>query len=204
LLIGGATTSQIHTAVKIEPNYSGSTVYVPDASRAVGVVSALLSDSADRYKAEVRAEYESVRLAREGGTKTAVVDIDVARANRAPIEWAQFSPAEPTFTGVRTIENISLGVLRDYIDWTPSSVPGSRRRIPPNPRRRDSGRRGRELLEDTERMLDQMISEQWIDARAVVGFWPANAVDDDITVFTDGFRCQGLHRRFRGHNSHAC
>ena len=193
LLIGGATTSQIHTAVKIEPNYSGSTVYVPDASRAVGVVSALLSDSADRYKAEVRAEYESVRLARERGTKAAAVDIDVARANRAPIEWAQFSPVEPTFTGVQTIENISLDVLRDYIDWTPFfrtwDLVGAYPRILDDQR---VGAAARELLDDAERMLDQMISEQWIDARAVVGFWPANAVGDDITVFTDGTRTTPL------------
>lgn len=193
LLIGGATTSQIHTAVKIEPNYSGSTVYVPDASRAVGVVSALLSDSADRYKAEVRAEYESVRLARERGTKAAAVDIDVARANRAPIEWAKFSPVEPTFTGVQTIENISLDVLRDYIDWTPFfrtwDLVGAYPRILDDQR---VGAAARELLDDAERMLDQMISEQWIDARAVVGLWPANAVGDDITVFTDGTRTTPL------------
>ncbi len=193
LLIGGATTSQIHTAVKIEPKYSGSTVYVPDASRAVGVVSELLSESADRYKADVRAEYESIRVAREGGNKTPAVAIDVARANRAPIEWAQFSPVEPTFTGVQTIENISLDVLRDYIDWTPFfrtwDLVGSYPLILDD---EIVGVAARELFEDTERMLDQMISEQWIDARAVVGFWPANANGDDITVFTDGTRTTPL------------
>ena len=193
LLIGGATTSQIHTAVKIEPKYSGSTVYVPDASRAVGVVSELLSESADRYKADVRAEYESIRVAREGGNKTPAVAIDVARANRAPIEWAQFSPVEPTFTGVQTIENISLDVLRDYIDWTPFfrtwDLVGSYPLILDD---EIVGVAARELFEDTERMLDQMISEQWIDARAVVGFWPANANGDDITVFADGTRTTPL------------
>jgi 5-methyltetrahydrofolate--homocysteine methyltransferase len=193
LLIGGATTSQIHTAVKIEPKYSGSTVYVSDASRAVGVVSELLSESADRYKADVRAEYESIRVARESGNKTPAVAIDVARANRAPIEWAQFSPVEPTLTGVQTIENISLDVLRDYIDWTPFfrtwDLVGTYPRILDD---EIVGVAARELFEEAERMLDQMISEQWIDARAVVGFWPANANGDDITVFTDGTRTTPL------------
>jgi len=193
LLIGGATTSQIHTAVKIEPKYSGSTVYVSDASRAVGVVSELLSESADRYKADVRAEYESIRVARESGNKTPAVAIDVARANRAPIEWAQFSPVEPTLTGVQTIENISLDVLRDYIDWTPFfrtwDLVGTYPRILDD---EIVGVAARELFEEAERMLDQMISEQWIDARAVVGFWPANANGDDITVFADGTRTTPL------------
>ncbi|MCL4161421.1 UNVERIFIED_CONTAM: hypothetical protein GTU68_016008, partial [Idotea baltica] len=89
LMIGGATTSEVHTAVKIEPSYSGSTIYVPDASRAVGVVSDLLGDGADTYKSDIRAQYDTVRVAREGGNKTPLVDIETARSNRSPIDWAQ-------------------------------------------------------------------------------------------------------------------
>ncbi len=193
LLIGGATTSQIHTAVKIEPKYSGSTIYVPDASRAVGVVSELLSKSSDTYKAEVRLKYQALRTARESGDILPGLAIAAARANRAPIEWAQFSPVEPTFTGVRTIENISLEVLRDYIDWTPFfrtwDLAGAYPRILDD---EVVGEAAREVFDDAQQMLDKMISERWIDARAVVGFWPANAVGDDITVFTDGTRVTPL------------
>ena len=186
LLIGGATTSQVHTAVKIEPSYEGSTIYVPDASRAVGVVSELLGDRSDGYKTQVREEYAKVRTARENGDKQPVLDIDSARANRTPIEWNQFSPTEPTFTGVRTIENISLETLRGYIDWTPFfrswDLAGGYPRILDD---EVVGEAARELFADAQTMLDQMIDEQWIDAKAVVGFWPANASGDDITVFAD-------------------
>ena len=186
LLIGGATTSQVHTAVKIEPSYEGSTIYVPDASRAVGVVSELLGDRSDGYKTQVREEYAKVRTARENGDKQPVLDIDSARANRTPIEWNQFSPTEPTFIGVRTIENISLETLRGYIDWTPFfrswDLAGGYPRILDD---EVVGEAARELFADAQTMLDQMIDEQWIDAKAVVGFWPANASGDDITVFSD-------------------
>ncbi|MFT7650380.1 MAG: 5-methyltetrahydrofolate--homocysteine methyltransferase [Candidatus Poriferisodalaceae bacterium] len=189
LLIGGATTSEVHTAVKIEPGYSGSTIYVPDASRAVGVVSELLGERSDSYKAEVRARYEAVRVARAGATKSPTLDIETARSNRAPVDWAEFSPVEPTFTGVQTIENISLETLRGYIDWTPFfrswDLAGAYPRILDD---EVIGAAARELFDDAQRMVDQMIAEDWIDAKAVVGFWPANAVGDDITVFADGTR----------------
>jgi len=189
LMIGGATTSEVHTAVKIEPTYSGSTMYVPDASRAVGVVSELLGERADAYKADIKATYESVRLARAGGKKVELVAIDTARANRAPLAWAEFSPTEPTFTGVRTIENIDLETLRAYIDWTPFfrtwDLAGAFPRILTDDL---VGPAAQELFDDAQRMVDTMIAERWIDAKAVVGFWPANAVGDDITVYADGTR----------------
>ena len=189
LLIGGATTSEVHTAVKIEPGYSGSTIYVPDASRAVGVVSELLGERSDSYKADVRTKYEAVRVAREGAKKSPVVDIETARSNRAPINWAEFSPVEPTFTGVQTIENISLETLRSYIDWTPFfrswDLAGAYPRILND---KVVGAAARELFDDAQTMVDQMVAEDWIDAKAVVGFWPANAVGDDITVYSDGTR----------------
>jgi len=189
LMIGGATTSEVHTAVKIEPTYSGSTMYVPDASRAVGVVSELLGERADTYKADIKATYESVRVARAGGKKVELVAIDTARANRAPLAWAEFSPTEPTFTGVRTIENIDLETLRAYIDWTPFfrtwDLAGAFPRILTDDL---VGPAAQELFDDAQRMVDTMIAERWIDAKAVVGFWPANAVGDDITVYADGTR----------------
>lgn len=189
LMIGGATTSEVHTAVKIEPNYSGSTIYVPDASRAVGVVSELLGENADSYKAGIQATYESVRAARAGGKKIELVDIESARANRTPVAWAEFSPTEPTYTGVRTIENIDLETLRAYIDWTPFfrtwDLAGAYPRILTDDL---VGPAAQELFDDAQRMVDKMITENWIEAKAVVGFWPANAVGDDITVYADGTR----------------
>lgn len=193
LLIGGATTSEVHTAVKIEPTYSGSTIYVPDASRAVGVVSSLLGDETDDYQAGYRTKYDSVRVTRDSGKKIPLVDIEAARDNRAPVEWAKFSPVEPTFTGVETIENISLETLRSYIDWTPFfrtwDLAGAYPRILDD---EVVGTAARELFDDAQKMLEKMISEQWIDAKAVVGFWPANAVGDDITVFADATRTASL------------
>ncbi|MFT6291186.1 MAG: 5-methyltetrahydrofolate--homocysteine methyltransferase [Ilumatobacter sp.] len=193
LLIGGATTSRVHTSVKIEPHYSGSTIYVPDASRAVGVVSELLGENAEQYKANIRADYDAVRVAREGAKKTPVLDIETARTNRTPIDWSEFSPVEPTFTGVQTFENISLETLRSYIDWTPFfgswDLAGSYPRI-----LQDDvvGEAASELFADAQLMVDQMIEEEWIDAKAVIGFWPANAIGDDISVFTDGTRTAPL------------
>lgn len=193
LMIGGATTSQVHTSVKIEPHYSGSTVYVPDASRAVGVVSDLLGENADDYKASIRAECKAVRIARDGGNKIALADIETARANRAPLDWQRFSPVEPTFTGVQVFENISLEALRDYVDWTPFfrswDLAGAYPRILDDD---VVGPAARELFADAQSMLDQMIDEQWIEAKAAVGFWPANSDGDDITVFADGTRSSSL------------
>ena len=193
LLIGGATTSQVHTAVKIEPNYSGSTIYVADASRAVGVVSELLGENPETYTSGIAAEYEATRVARANGKKTPFTDLETARANATPIEWNQFSPVEPTYTGVQTFEGISLETLRTYIDWTPFfrswDLAGGFPRILED---EVVGEAARELYADAQEMLDQMIEEQWIDAKAVVGFWPANAEGDDITVFADGTRTDSL------------
>ncbi len=193
LMIGGATTSEVHTAVKIEPTYSGSTIYVPDASRAVGVVSELLGDGADVYKREIRSTYDAVRVARAGGKKIPLVDIEAARRNRAAIDWSQFSPTEPSFTGVRAIDDIELETLRAYIDWTPFfrtwDLAGAYPRILTDDL---VGPAARELFDDAQTMLDQMITERWIEPKAVVGFWPANAVGDDIAVYTDGTRSAPL------------
>ncbi len=188
LLIGGATTSEVHTAVKIAPCYSGPTVYVPDASRAVGVVSQLVGDDADRYTEDVRNQYETVRASRKD-KRVSSVPLAEARSNQTPIDWAQFSPVEPSFTGAQTISHIDLGTLCQYIDWTPFfrswDLVGSYPRV-----LNDDvvGEAARQLFDDAQRMLDQLISEEWIEARAVVGFWGANSVGDDIEVYVDSTR----------------
>ena len=193
LLIGGATTSQVHTAVKIEPAYSGSTVYVPDASRAVGVVSELLGERSEEYKTSIHSEYDAVRVARSTGNGPKLRDIETARANRTPIDWSTTNPTEPTFIGVREIDDIELSTLRDYIDWTPFfrswDLAGGFPRILSDD---VVGAAAQELYDDAQKMLDTMIAEEWLDVRALVGFWPANAIDDDITVYTDHDRSTAL------------
>ena len=194
LLIGGATTSEVHTAVKIAPCYSAATVYVPDASRAVGVVSDLLGENSVRFTAEVCESYESVRANRQE-SRSPTLSLDEARANRARIDWTTYAPVAPSFTGARTLDNISLETLRDYIDWTPFfrtwELTGAYPRILDD---EVVGAAARELLDDGARMLDQMISEPWVQARAVVGFWPANSVGDDIDLFADETRSAPLAR----------
>jgi len=183
LLIGGATTSELHTAVKIEPAYDGPVIHVADASRAVGVVSKLLSSDRDRYVGEVAAGYQRLRDARSG-PKLALRSLEESRANRAPIDWTGYTPSVPSFTGVRRIDDIKLRTLAEYIDWTPFfrawDLTGTYPKILDDA---VVGEAARELLADGQEMMDQIIAEEWLDARAVVGFWPANANGDDITLF---------------------
>ena len=196
LLIGGATTSRIHTAVKIEPGYEGPVIHVADASRAVGVVSELLSERSVAYAESIKNEYETVRTARAAGRSSVrATSISEARANRAPIDWPSFSPVDPTFTGVRVLEDISLETLREYIDWTPFfrtwDLAGAFPRILDDA---VVGEAARNVYADGQRMLDQIVAEEWLEPRAVVGFWPANAVGDDIALYSDDARSSELAR----------
>jgi 5-methyltetrahydrofolate--homocysteine methyltransferase len=188
LLIGGATTSRVHTAVKISPNYiSGQAVYVLDASRAVGVVSNLLSDTArDGFISDIRAEYEKVRaghLASEA--RKTRIGIEQARANKFKIDWAAYNPPKPKFMGPRVFESWDLASLVPYIDWTPFfqtwELTG---RYPAILDDNKVGPEARKLFADAQALLARMVEEKWITARAVVGFWPANSVGDDIELYT--------------------
>jgi 5-methyltetrahydrofolate--homocysteine methyltransferase len=185
LLIGGATTSKAHTALKIEPSYSGPVVHVLDASRAVGVTSALLSDErkAD-YAAGVRKEYEELRLARaaRGGAER-LVSIAAARANRVKIDLTVPVPV-PTFTGPRTLLEYPLEDLVPYIDWTPFfqtwELAGHYPAILEDP---IVGETARSLYADARSMMDRIVREKRLEARASFGFWPANAVGDDVELY---------------------
>ncbi len=195
LLIGGATTSKVHTAVKIDQQYDSPVVHVPDASRAVGVVSELLSERRAEYAADVAQEYQSIRTARDSANRSQVVDLETARANRVPIDWLSFSPVEPAFHGVRTFDDITAAMLRDYIDWTPFfrtwDLAGSFPKILDDA---VVGEAARGLFADAQVMLDRIIDGQWVRPKAVVGFWPASAVGDDIDVYADVSRSQRLAR----------
>jgi 5-methyltetrahydrofolate--homocysteine methyltransferase len=192
LLIGGATTSKVHTAVKINPNYRrGQSVYVLDASRAVGVVSKLLSDTEKGpFVENVKAEYAKVRqthLANEERKQR--ITLKAARDNRFKIDWSAFKPVKPSFLGARTFPNYSLASLVPYFDWTPFfqawELAG---RYPQILTDNKVGAEAKKLFDDAQALLKRMVEEKWVTASGVVGFWPANAVGDDINVYADDTR----------------
>ena len=189
LLIGGATTSRTHTAVKIAPAYSGPVVHVLDASRAVGVAGALIQpDRREAFVAGIREEYETVRRDRAGQrAKERRLTIAEARANRVPIDWSAVTPPRPTFLGPRTFSDYPLAELVDFIDWTPFfttwEMRGAYPAILDDPR---LGAAARDLHRDALDLLGRLVEEGRLTANAVVGFWPANSVDgDDIAVWCD-------------------
>ncbi|MBY0226986.1 MAG: methionine synthase [Hyphomicrobium sp.] len=188
LLIGGATTSRVHTAVKISPNYRrGQAVYVLDASRAVGVVSSLLSGTEkDGFIANTRTEYTKVReahLANEA--KKSRITLAAARSNPFQIDWTAYAPPKPTFMGPRAFPSYNLAELVPYIDWTPFfqtwELAG---RYPQILSDNKVGAEAKKLFDDAQEMLKRLVAEKWLTANGVVGFWPANSVGDDIELFT--------------------
>jgi 5-methyltetrahydrofolate--homocysteine methyltransferase len=196
LLIGGATTSQTHTAVKISPLYEGATVHVKDASRAVGVVQNLVSEKnrAD-YARKIATEYEEVRRKHAGRRSSReLVTIGRARANRAKIEWEGYVPPKPNLLGIKSFDDYPLGEIRPYIDWTPFfhswQMKASYPRILSDP---ELGPEARKLFEDAQVLLDRIVAGSWLHARAVVGFFPANALpNDDVEVYADKSRREVL------------
>ncbi|GGY12674.1 methionine synthase [Paludibacterium paludis] len=185
LLIGGATTSRTHTAVKIAPNYHGPVVYVPDASRAVGVCASLLSDElADGYKAALTEEYETVRAIHANRKEGRLVSLGEARDNRMNTDWAAYAPPVPAWLGVRRFTDYPLEDIARYIDWTPFfqswELAG---RYPAILDDEVVGESARALWQDARAMLDTLIREKWLTANAVIGLFPAHSVNhDDIAV----------------------
>jgi len=197
LLIGGATCSRVHTAVKIAPNFSGPVVYVPDASRAVGVCSDLLSEErAPQYIAELKADYDRVREQHASKKATPLVTLAEARANKTPIDWATFTPPAPKFLGRREFRNQDLAELAACIDWAPFfqtwDLAG---KYPDILRDEVVGEQATRVLADGRQMLQRLIDGRWLQANGVMGFWPANTVDDDtIEIYADASRSQVLMR----------
>ena len=196
LLIGGATTSRVHTAVKISPNYHRSqAIYVTDASRAVGVVSGLMSpEERPKAIARVREEYRSMAESYARGqaekSRTSIAD---ARANKLKLDWASYTPPKPSFLGTRTFKAYDLGELARYIDWTPFFHAWELKGTYPRILKDDKyGEAARHLFDDAQAMLKQLIQEKWLTANGVVGFWPANSVGDDIELYSDETRAKRL------------
>ncbi|RQP24597.1 methionine synthase [Piscinibacter terrae] len=195
LLIGGATTSRVHTAVKISPHYDGPVVYVPDASRSVSVCSDLLSDEkAAAFIDDMKADYEKVRQQHANKKATPLVTLAQARANKTPIDWTSYAAPQPKFIGRRVFKNYDLGELAQYIDWGPFfqtwDLAGPYPAILTDEIVGESARR---VLSDGQRMLKRLIEGRWLTASGVIGLFPANTVnDDDIEIYTDESRSEVL------------
>ena len=189
LLIGGATTSKAHTAVKLAPHYGQPVVHVLDASRAVPVTTQLLStEGKAAFVAQHVAEYEALRQA-HGGTRHKLRPIEVARENRAPIEWRAEDVPAPEFTGVRVLESVPLDKLREFIDWTPFFATWELKGTYPKIFEHEKyGEQAKQVYAEANALLDRFIREGSLRARAVYGFFPANAVGDDVEVYTDDSR----------------
>ena len=200
LLIGGATTSKVHTAVKIDDNYNqGQTVHVLDASRSVTVVGSLLGPDKAPFVESLQAEYEKVRVnyAKKKGFKK-FLSLDQARENKFKIDWKQEDLAKPKVIGNQTFLNYDLEELRKYIDWTPFFYTWEMRKKYPDILTDDNfGVEATKLFNDANNMLDKIIEEKWLEARAVCGIWPANTVnDDDIEIYEDESRSTVKHVQF--------
>ena len=193
LMIGGATTSRVHTAVKIAPHYEGPVVYVPDASRSVSVAQGLLSDHAANYIAELNADYANVREQHANKKQTPLVTLAQARANATPTSWDAYKPAQPKFIGRRVFKNFDLAELEKYIDWAPFfqtwDLAG------PYPAILDDavvGVEAKKVFADGQAMLKKIIDNRWLTANAVVGLYPAQRVGDDIVLYADETRQQSV------------
>jgi len=193
LLIGGATTSRVHTAVKIAPHYDGPVVYVPDASRSVSVASSLLSDDgAKQYLADLKADYQRVREQHASKKALPMVTLAQARANKTPIDWSAYRPVKPKFIGRRVFKNYDLNELANYIDWGPFfqtwDLAGP---YPAILNDEVVGESARQVFADAKKMLSRLVSSHWLTANGVISLLPANTVnDDDIEIYTDDTRTQ--------------
>ena len=191
LLIGGATTSRVHTAVKVAPGYSGPTVHVLDASRSVSVVSQLVSDeNRDRFVEGIAQEYADVRDQHAGRTsKKTYLSLEEARANRFTCDWADVPVTKPNNLGVHTLEDVDLEKIRPFIDWSPFFIAWQLKgKFPRIFDDADVGAEAQKLYDDANQMLDQVIKEKWLTANGVYGLFPANSVGDDLELYTNDSR----------------
>jgi 5-methyltetrahydrofolate--homocysteine methyltransferase len=199
LMIGGATTSRVHTAVKIAPHYDGPVVYVPDASRSVLVASSLLSDeSAKKFIQDLRDDYERIRVQHANRKVAPTISLEAARQNREQIDWSAYTPDKPKFIGRRVFKNFALSEIAKFIDWTPFfqtwDLAG---KFPAILEDEVVGVEAKKVFADAQALLEKLVKGQWLQADGVVAFYPANAIGDDIVLYTDETR---THPLFVWHN----
>lgn len=197
LLIGGATTSIAHTAVKIAPNYDHGVIYVTDASRAVGVASKLISEEhRGGYLSEIRDEYSTIKTRFEAGRdKNPRASIKDARKNKLKLDWNAYTPPKPSFTGVKSFRNYELATLADYIDWTPFFASWDLHgKYPAILKDKVVGEPARGLFDDAQAMLKRIVDEKLLTAHGVIGFWPAQGDGDDIILYKDENRSEEIAR----------
>ncbi len=200
LLIGGATTSKVHTALRIAPRYNGPTVHVLDASRAVGVCSALISDTgdqADDFAAKVAAEYEAIRVERAAGGKEKLVPLERARSNAFAIDWKNYQAPKPAMSGTRVFAEYPLHELVERIDWTPFfrawELAGNWPEILED---KVVGESAKKLYGDARKMLDRIVREKWLTAKGAVAFWPCRRDGDDVVLYEDETRTREISRLY--------
>jgi 5-methyltetrahydrofolate--homocysteine methyltransferase len=199
LMIGGATTSRVHTAVKIAPHYDGPVVYVPDASRSVSVASSLLSDeSASKFIQDLRDDYERIRLQHANRKVAPTISLEAARQNREKIDWSTYTPEKPKFIGRRVFKNFALSEIAKFIDWTPFfqtwDLAG---KFPAILEDEVVGVEAKKVFADAQALLEKLVKGQWLQADGVVAFYPANTLGDDIVLYSDEKR---EHPLFVWHN----
>jgi 5-methyltetrahydrofolate--homocysteine methyltransferase len=199
LMIGGATTSRVHTAVKIAPHYDGPVVYVPDASRSVSVASSLLSDeSASKFIQDLRDDYERIRLQHANRKVAPTISLEAARQNREKIDWSSYTPEKPKFIGRRVFKNFALSEIAKFIDWTPFfqtwDLAG---KFPAILEDEVVGVEAKKVFADAQALLEKIVKGQWLQADGVVAFYPANTIGDDIVLYSDEAR---EHPLFVWHN----
>jgi 5-methyltetrahydrofolate--homocysteine methyltransferase len=196
LLIGGATTSRVHTAIRIEPTYRGPTIHVKDASRSVGVMSSLLNqDKRDEFARAIREEYALIRTTRgERQSRAKMLTLADARKRKFGVQWDDYVPPRPVVTGIQVFDDYPLAMLVDYIDWTPFFIAWELRgKFPRILEDEVVGKEAGKLFEDAQALLGRIVDEKLLTAKAVIGLFPANAVgDDDIEVYTDERRTEVL------------
>ena len=199
LMIGGATTSRVHTAVKIAPHYDGPVVYVPDASRSVSVASSLLSDeSASKFIQDLRDDYERIRVQHANRKVAPTISLEAARQNREKIDWNTYTPEKPKFIGRRVFKNFALSEITKFIDWTPFfqtwDLAG---KFPAILEDEVVGVEAKKVFADAQALLEKIVKGQWLQADGVVAFYPANTIGDDIVLYSDEAR---EHPLFVWHN----
>jgi 5-methyltetrahydrofolate--homocysteine methyltransferase len=189
LMIGGATTSKIHTAIKVAPEYSGSTTYVLDASRAVNVAGKLLSDDvakSELFKKETRSEYETLKANYKRSDGKNLIPLEDAKANKHSCDWAGYTPPKPSFLGTKVFDDYDLNALKERIDWTPFfrtwELAGNYPAILTD---HIVGEAATDLYNDAKHMITEIIENNWLAPRAIIGFWPAHSVGDDVVLFAD-------------------